>query len=72
MQIITKKYCVFSRVIENLFKNKFNNNILEISFYYKLTFIGELDTNDFTLMENDKGNIIKLDFKWLDLKNIKL
>ena len=68
MQIITKKYCVFSRVIENLFKNKFNNNILEISFYYKLTSIVELDTNDFTLMENDKGNIIKLDFKWLDLK----
>ena len=23
-------------------------------------------------MENDKGNIIKLDFKWLDLKKQKI
>lgn len=67
-KFIIDKYC---GVIENFFRNKFNNNIHEISFYYTLTSIDELDTNDFTLMENDKGNIIKLDFKWVDLKKIE-
>lgn len=62
------KYC---GVIENFFRNKFNKNIHEISFYYALTLLDELDTTDFTLMENDKGNIIKLDFKWIDLEEIE-
>lgn len=62
------KYC---GVTENFFKNKFNKNIHEISFYYLLTPTDELDTTDFTLMENDKGNIIKLDFKWIDIDKIE-
>ncbi len=62
------KYC---GVIENFFKNKYNKNIHEISFYYLLTSNDELDINNFTLMENDKGNIIKLDFKWIDLEEIE-
>lgn len=61
------EYC---GVIENFFKNKFNKNIHEISFYYTLVPTQELDTNNFTLMENDKGNIIKLDFKWIDINEI--
>lgn len=62
------KYC---GVIENFFRNKFNKNIHEISFYYVLTSNDELDTTDFTLMENDKGNDIKLEFKWVDLEKIE-
>lgn len=62
------KYC---GVIENFFRNKFNKDIHEISFYYTLNSVGELKTEDFTLMENDKGNIIKLDFKWIDLEEIE-
>ena len=61
------EYC---GVIENFFKNKFNKNIHEISFYYTLVSTQELDTNNFTVMENDKGNIIKLDFKWIDINEI--
>ena len=57
-------------MIENFFKNKFNKNIHEISFYYTLVSTQELDTNNFTVMENDKGNIIKLDFKWIDINEI--
>ena len=63
-----EKYC---GVIENFFRNKFNKNIHEISFYYVVTTSDELDTTDFTLMENDKGNIIKLNFKWIDLEEIQ-
>ncbi len=62
------KYC---GVIENFFRNKFNKDIHEISFYYTLNSVDELKTEDFTLMENDKGNIIKLDFKWIDLEEIE-
>lgn len=62
------EYC---GVIENFFRNKFNKNIHELSFYYTLTPLEKLDTTNFTLMENDKGNIIKLDFKWGDIEKLK-
>ena len=61
------EYC---GVIENFFKNKYNKNIHEISFYYTLVPTQKLDTTNFTVMENDKGNIIKLDFKWIDINEI--
>ena len=62
------EYC---GVIENFFRNKFNKNIHEISFYYTLTPLEKLDTTNFTLMENNKGNIIKLDFKWVDIEELE-
>ncbi len=42
----------------------------EISFYYLLSMRGEIDTKDFTVMENDKGRTVKLDFKWIFLSEI--
>lgn len=63
-----KNYC---GVIENFFRNKFNKDIHEISFYYVLTTNDELAATDFIIMENDKGNIVKLSFKWIDLKEIE-
>ncbi len=42
----------------------------EISFYYLLSMRGEIDTKDFTVMENDKGRTVKLDFKWISLSEI--
>ena len=63
-----EKYC---GVIENFFRNKFNKDIHEISFYYVLTTNDELAATDFIIMENDKGNIVKLSFKWIDLKEIE-
>ena len=62
-----EKYC---GVIENFFKNKFNKYMHEISFYYMLTAIDDLDTKDFIIMENDKGNTVKLDFKWIEIDKI--
>ena len=35
-----------------------------------MTPIENIDTNDFTIAPNDKGHKIKLDFKWIDLKEI--
>lgn len=42
----------------------------EISFYYLMRTIENIDTNNFTIIENDKGHKIKLDFKWTDLKEV--
>ena len=42
----------------------------EISFYYLMSPIENIDTNNFTITENDKGRKIKLDFKWIDLKEV--
>ena len=35
-----------------------------------MTPIENIGTNNFTIVENDKGHKIKLDFKWIDLKEI--
>ena len=42
----------------------------EISFYYLMIPIEKIDANNFTIIENDKNHTIKLDFKWVDLKDI--
>ena len=43
----------------------------EISFYYLMDFVSnDIDDNDFTLVENDKGRTIKLDFKWIDINDL--
>ena len=57
-------------VVENFFINKYSKKTHEISFYYLMTPIENIDTNDFTIAPNDKGHKIKLDFKWIDLKEI--
>ena len=67
-KVIIKKYL---GVVENYFINKFSKKIHEISFYYTMDFVDNvLEQNDFTLIENDKGHNIKLDFKWINLNEI--
>jgi len=61
------KYC---GVIENFYKNKFNNKVHEIALYYFLTPIDKINNNDFTVVENDKGRNIKLNFKWINIDDI--
>ncbi len=67
-KVIVKKYL---GVAENYFINKYCKKVHEISFYYQMNFIdNNITENDFTLIENDKGHNIKLDFKWLDINNL--
>ena len=42
----------------------------EISFYYLMKCNDDLNTDNFSLIENDKGHEIKLNFYWIDLKQI--
>ena len=60
-------------VVENYFINKYSKKMHEISFYYLMNFIDSDfggNENDFTLIENDKGHNIKLNFKWVDINNL--
>ena len=72
LEEVGKKFDIskYLGVVENYFINKYSKRIHEISFYYLMTTIENIDTNNFTIIENDKGNKIKLDFKWIDLKEI--
>ena len=66
--VTIKKYL---GVVENYFINKFSKKIHEISFYYTMDLVDKkLEQKNFTLIENDKGHNIKLDFKWIDLDEI--
>lgn len=57
-------------VVENYFINKYNRKMHEISFYYLMKNNDTLTTDNFSLIENDKGSKIKLDFYWVDLDKI--
>lgn len=56
--------------MENYFINKYNKKMHEISFYYLMKCNDDLNTDNFSLIENDKGHEIKLNFYWIDLKQI--
>lgn len=72
LEEVGKKFDIskYLGVVENYFINKYSKKIHEISFYYLMIPIENMDTNDFTIIENDKGHKIKLDFKWIDLNEI--
>ena len=66
--VIIKKYL---GVTENYFINKHKTQIHEIAFYYLMDFTNEnIETNDFDLIENDKGHNIKLSFKWININEL--
>ena len=66
--IMVKKYL---GVVENYFINKFSKKMHEISFYYLMDFVScDIEESNFTLIENDKGHNIKLDFKWINIDEV--
>ncbi|MBQ7140519.1 MAG: NUDIX domain-containing protein [Bacilli bacterium] len=66
--IMVKKYL---GVVENYFINKFSKKMHEISFYYLMDFVScDVEESNFTLIENDKGHNIKLDFKWINIDEV--
>ena len=59
-------------IIENFFHNKYGQTMHEICFYYLLKPLKEEEGvyEDYTLIENDKGRDVKLDFKWINFKDL--
>lgn len=60
-------------VIENFFVNKKGIKMHEVAFYYLLDIINDNKETleDYEFIENDNGNMIKHQFKWIRLEDIK-
>ena len=59
-------YCI----AENIYLDKNNKINQEINYYYKLECDSFLNFDDFTITENDKGEIKTHYFKWFDISEI--
>ncbi len=59
-------------IIENFFINKNEQKVQEICIYYEvgLEDINTANLNDYSLIENDKGRLIHLNFKWLNINEL--
>ena len=59
-------------VIENFFHNKKGKKFHELSFYYVMEnpTIPQERQKDFYYVENDEGQSVELDFKWISLDKI--
>lgn len=62
----------FMGIIENFFYNRNNKYTHSIEFYYKISpkNINDICLKDYEYIENDKGFIIKHEFKWIDIEKI--
>ena len=56
-------------VIENFFKNMKGNIVHEVCYYYDVE-VGEMETKDYTYIENDDGELKNLEFKWVKLEDL--
>jgi len=63
---INKLFCIN----ENFYK-KNDEKYHEIAFYYSLTLLEKLEIKDYEIMENDKGEIKKLSFIWVDQNQLE-
>lgn len=67
-EVIIKQYL---GMVENYFVTKSLRRMHEISCYYLIDLKDDnIVQEDYSLIENDKGYIVRLDFKWIDLSEI--
>ena len=69
---ITYESAKLVAIVENFYKSNFGKKVHELSFNYLLenTYIPPEKTKDYTCVENDDGNMIDLEFKWIPLSEI--
>lgn len=62
----------FMGIIENFFYGRNNEYTQALDFYYKVSpkDINDINLNDYEYIENDKGFIIKHEFKWIDINEL--
>lgn len=56
-------------ITENFFIN--TKECHELGFIYLLNTEEDIKTEDFTIVENDNGELVNLEFKWLDINNLE-
>ena len=70
------KILKLASIVQNFFKTKDNKVFHELGYYYIVepVNIHEVNLNNYTITENDKGKLVNLEFKWFtleELQNIK-
>ena len=60
-------------IIQNFFKSKDDKVFHELGYYYIVEpkNIDEVNLNDYVITENDKGKLVRLEFKWFTLEELK-
>ena len=60
-------------IIQNFFKSKDNTIFHELGYYYLVepVDINLVNLNNYVTMENDKGKIVRLEFKWFTLEELQ-
>ena len=60
-------------IIQNFFKAKDNRRFHELGYYYIVEpkNINDVNLNDYVITENDKGKLVRLEFKWFTLEELK-
>ena len=60
-------------IIQNFFKSKDDKVFHELGYYYIVEpkNIEEVNLNDYVITENDKGKLVRLEFKWFTLEELK-
>lgn len=63
----------FMGIMENFFYNRNNKYTQSMDFYYKVSpkDIKDINLDDYEYVENDKGFIIKHEFKWIDINELE-
>lgn len=61
-------------IIQNFFKGKEDKPFHELGYYYVVEpkNIADVNQNDYTIIENDKGKLVKLEFKWFTLEELQV
>lgn len=57
-------------IAENIYSGKNNEICHEINYYYNLSPINDIETEEFIIVENDKGIIKEQKFYWIDLNDL--
>lgn len=60
-------------IIQNFFKSKEGKIFHELGYYYIVepTNIEDVNLNDYVIHENDKGKVVRLEFKWFTLEELQ-
>lgn len=65
------KVKALSCIFENFFISKSGRKFHELCFAYDVEIIDDVEIKDFTRQENDNGEMVKLEFKWLTIDEMK-
>lgn len=61
-------------IVQNFFKTKDGKIFHELGYYYIVEpkDIRDVNLDDYVLMENDKGKVVRLEFKWFTLEELQI